>query len=431
MTTFGAIFVPAPLRDAVSDAAWVDAMVEVERALATAEFKAGLIPAAAGALIAEVCRDGVYDPVVLAEEGRAAGNPAEPLVRAVRSRLTDDVAGYVHFGATSQDVIDSAAMLVARRALAIVDEELSAVEQLCAGLARTHRDTPMAARTLLQQAVPTTFGFKAAGWLVEVHTARLRLAQLAGALPAQLGGAAGTLAALGDDALEVLRLFAAELGLAEPTLPWHTDRLVIAELGSALANAAGACAKIGVDIALLAQTEVAEVAEADPGGSSAMPQKRNPVGAVLAGACARLARGHASVLAEGVVAEHERAIGAWHAEWSALSGALACTGGAAAAIRRSLDGLVVDTARMRANLDLTGGRVLAERLSYLLAGDLGLTAAKETLTRASAPGNSLREELAGVLPAEELERALDPLTYLGAATAFVDRALALVDVAGT
>ena len=214
----------------------------------------------------------------------------------------------------------------------------------------------MAARTLLQQAVPTTFGFKAAGWLVEVHAARLRLVQLAGALPAQLGGAAGTLAALGDDALEVLRLFAAELGLAEPTLPWHTDRLVVAELGSALANAAGACAKIGVDIALLAQTEVAEVAEAEPGGSSAMPQKRNPVGAVLAGACARHVRGHASMLAESVVAEHERAIGAWHAEWGALSGALAYTGGAAAAIRRSLDGLVVDTARMRANLDLTGGR---------------------------------------------------------------------------
>ena len=429
MTTFGAIFVPAPLRDAVSDTAWVDAMVEVERALATAEFKAGVIPAAAGALIAEVCRDGAYDPAVLAEEGRAAGNPAEPLVRALRSRLADDVASYVHFGATSQDIIDSAAMLVARRALAIVDGELAAVEELCAGLARRHRDTPMAARTLLQQAVPTTFGFKAAGWLVGVHAARGRLAGLAAVLPAQLGGAAGTLAALGDDALEVLRLFADELGLAEPTVPWHTNRLVIAELGAALANASGACAKIAVDIALLSQTEVAEVAEAEPGGSSAMPQKRNPVGAVLAGACARQVRGHASVLAEGVVAEHERAIGAWHAEWGALSGALACTGGAASAIRRSLDGLAVDTARMRANLDLTDGRVLSERLSYLLAGDLGLTAAKAELTRASTPGNSLEDELAGVLPADELERALDPLTYLGAAAAFVDRALATVETA--
>jgi 3-carboxy-cis,cis-muconate cycloisomerase len=427
LTTFESIFVPAPLRDAVSDAAWVDAMVEVERALATSEFKAGVIPAAAGALIAEACRDGVHDPEALAEEGRASGNPAEPLVRALRSRVTDDVARYVHFGATSQDIVDSAAMLVAKRALELVDQELTAVEGLCAGLARAHRETPMAARTLLQQAVPTTFGYKAAGWLVGVHTARVRLAVLATALPAQLGGAAGTLASLGDDALEVLRLFAEELGLAEPVLPWHTNRLAVAELGSALAGAAGACAKIGVDVVLLAQTEVGEVAEAEPGGSSAMPQKRNPVGAVLAGACARRARGYASVLAEGVVAEHERAIGAWHAEWGALSGALAFTGGAAAAIHRSLDGLVVDTGRMRANLDLTGGGLLSERLSYLLAEDMGLAAARETLARASAPGASLREELAGALPADELDRALDPLGYLGAASAFVDRALALAE----
>ena len=159
MTTFESIFVPAPLRDAVSDAAWVDAMVEVERALATSEFKAGVIPAAAGALIAEACRDGVHDPEALAEEGRASGNPVEPLVRALRSRVTDDVARYVHFGATSQDIVDSAAMLVAKRSLALVDQELTAVERLCAGLARAHRETPMAARTLLQQAVPTTFGY--------------------------------------------------------------------------------------------------------------------------------------------------------------------------------------------------------------------------------------------------------------------------------
>jgi 3-carboxy-cis,cis-muconate cycloisomerase len=429
LTTFEPIFVPEPLREAVSDAAWVDAMVEVERALATAGFKAGVIPAAAGALIAEACRDGMFEPAALAEEGRAAGNPAEPLVRALRSRVAGQAADYVHFGATSQDIVDSAAMLVAKRALELVDRELAAVEALCAGLARRHRETPMAARTLLQQAVPTTFGFKAAGWLVGVHTARVRLAGLATALPAELGGAAGTLAALGDDALEVLRLFADELGLAEPLLPWHTNRLVVAELGSALAGAAGACAKIGVDVALLAQTEVGEVAEADPGASSAMPQKRNPVGAVLAGACARRVRGYASVLAESVVVEHERAIGAWHAEWGALSGALAYTGGAAAAMRRSLDGLTVDTDQMRANLDLTGGRLLSERLAYLLAGDMGLTAAKKTLTAASAPGASLREQLAGLLPADDLDRALDPVGYLGAATAFVDRALALVGVA--
>jgi 3-carboxy-cis,cis-muconate cycloisomerase len=182
-------------------------------------------------------------------------------------------------------------------------------------------------------------------------------------------------------------------------------------------------AKIGVDVALLAQTEVGEVSEAEPGGSSAMPQKRNPVAAVLAGACARRARGYASVLQESMVAEHERAIGAWHAEWGALSGVLAFTGGAAAAAHRSLDALHVDAGRMRANLDLTGGAVLSERLVYLLAGDIGLAAAKEKL---AVPGKSLRETLGGLLPPEEVESALDPLGYLGAATAFVDRALALV-----
>jgi 3-carboxy-cis,cis-muconate cycloisomerase len=424
LTTFESIFVPAPLRDAVSDQAWVDAMVRVEQALAAAEAEVGVIPAAASAQIAEVCRTGTFAAAALAEEGCASGNPAEPLVRALRQQLPDDVARFVHFAATSQDIVDSAAMLVSRHALELIEHELAAVEQLCAGLARRHRETPMAARTLLQQAVPTTFGYKAAGWLVAVHAARTKLVGLAAALPAQLGGAAGTLAPLGDDALPVLRLFAAELGLAEPALPWHTNRLVIAELGSGLSHAAGAVAKIGVDVALLAQTEVGEVSEAEPGGSSAMPQKRNPVGAVLAGACARQVRGLTSVLEESMVAEHERAIGAWHAEWGALSGALAFTGGAAAAGRRSLDGLHVDAARMRANLDLTGGAVLSERLVYLLAGDMGLRAAKERLASA---GQSLRESVAGLLPPDELERALDPLGYLGAAATFVDRALALVE----
>jgi 3-carboxy-cis,cis-muconate cycloisomerase len=423
LTTFEAIFVPAPLRDAVSDQAWVKAMLEVERALAAAEAQAGAIPAAAAAQIADACRGGVFDPAALAEDGRGSGNPAEPLVRALRQQLPDDIGQFVHFGATSQDIVDSAAMLVARRALDLVDQELAAVEQLCADLAHRHRETPMAARTLLQQAVPTTFGYKAAGWLLAVHAARAKLVGLAGVLPAQLGGAAGTLAPLGDDALAVLQLFATELGLAAPALPWHTNRLVVAELGSGLSQAAGAVAKIGVDVALLAQTEVGEVSEAEPGGSSAMPQKRNPIAAVLAGACARRARGYASVLQESMVAEHERAIGAWHAEWGAISGVLAFTGGAAAAARRSLDGLHVDAERMRANLDLTGGAVLSERLVYLLAGDIGLAAAKEKL---AAPGKSLRETLGGLLPAEELESALDPLGYLGAATAFVDRALALV-----
>jgi 3-carboxy-cis,cis-muconate cycloisomerase len=390
LTTFESIFVPATLGDAVSDAAWIAAMVEVEAALARAESRAGVIPADAAELILAAYAGGVVDARRLIDEGRTSGTPVEPLVRALRARVDSGAARYVHFGATSQDIVDSAAMLVAQRALSLIDEELAAVESLCAGLAQRHRDTPMAARTLLQQAVPTTFGYKAAGWLVALHAARMRLSGLAVALPAQLGGAAGTLAPLGADGLEVLHLFAEELGLVEPTLPWHTNRQVVTELGAALAAAASAAAKIGVDIALLAQTEVGEVAEAEPGGSTAMPQKRNPVGAVLAGACAQHARGYASILAESVVGEHERAIGAWHAEWGALSGALAFAGGAAAAIRRSLDGLEVDVGRMRANLDLTGGAIVSERLSYLQPGE---------------------------------PREIDPADYLGSAGAFVDRAL--------
>jgi len=426
--------VPATLRDAVSDAAWVEAMLEVERALANAESLAGVIPAAAATEIADACSGGVFDVQALVEAGRLPGNPAEPLVRELRGRVSPEAARYVHFGATSQDVVDSAAMLVARNALALVDEELGAVIGLCAGLARRHRDTPLAARTLLQQAVPTTFGYKAAGWLLAVHASRARLADLAAALPAQLGGAAGTLAPLGDDALEVVRLFAAELELAEPALPWHTSRSVVAELGSALALTAGSLAKIGLDVVLLAQTEVGEVAEASSGGSSALPQKRNPVGAVLARACERRVRAEAAILAESVVGEHERAAGAWHSEWAALTNALAFTGGAAAAIRRSLDGLHVDVARMRANLDLTGGAVVAERLALELAAELGREQAHELVraatARAAADGSSLSEAVEAERPglaADRIAALLDPTTYLGSAGAFVDRALALVE----
>jgi 3-carboxy-cis,cis-muconate cycloisomerase len=224
----------------------------------------------------------------------------------------------------------------------------------------------MAARTLLQQAVPTTFGLKAAGWLVGLLDARRRLA--AARLPAQLGGAAGTLAVLGDEGPEVLRLYAAELGLEEPLLPWHAHRGPIAELGAALAAVAAACAKIGLDVVLLAQTEVGEVAQAAGGGSSTMPHKQNPVRAVLARSCARIVHANAGMLTSGDH-EHERAAGAWQSEWPALSAALAFAGGAAAAARGCLDTLEVRAGRMKANMtealhserDAFAGRGLIER----------------------------------------------------------------------
>ena len=384
MSVFASIAVPVELREAVSEQAWVEAMLDAERALANAESLAGVIPAAAAAAITEQCRAELYRWDELAERGRAVGNPAEPLVRALREAVGADAGQFVHYGATSQDVVDSAGMLVARRALALIEEELYGVAAGCAALAREHRSTVAAARTLLQQAVPTTFGLRAAGWLEAVLDARAGLVRVP--LAAQLGGAAGTLAALGDAGPEVLRLYAHELELAEPALPWHGNRVAVAQLGGALDVAAGVLAKIGTDVVLL--SAFGEVAEGDAGGSSTMPHKRNPVGSTLARACALQVHAQASVLTAALPGELERAAGAWHAEWDAQSAALALTGGAAAAIRGVVERLEVDAARMRENVE---AGVMSEKLAF----------AGEPLS-----------------PAE-----LDPATYLGSAETFVDRAL--------
>src|SRR6185312_12508617 len=263
--------------------------------LANTEAIAGAIPAHAAAAIADRCRPELFDPARLVEAGRSAANPVEPLVRELAEAVGGEAAAFVHHGATSQDIMDSAAMLVARRSLGIALARLEAAAARCAELAGEHRSTPMAGRTLLQHAVPTTFGLKCAGWLAALLDARAGLVRIrAERLAVQLGGAAGTLA----------------------------------ELGAALATAAGVAAKIARDIVLLSQTEVAEVREGGGGASSTMPQKRNPAASVRAIACARQARGHAAVLLAAAEGEHERAAGAWQSEWAALSGALACGGGA-------------------------------------------------------------------------------------------------------
>jgi 3-carboxy-cis,cis-muconate cycloisomerase len=285
----------------------------------------------------------------------------------------------------------------------------------------------MAARTLLQQAVPTTFGLKAAGWLAAAAESRLRVADSVERLEAQLGGAAGTLAALGDEALAVLHQYADELGLPEPVLPWHTNRQRFAALAAALQAAAGAAAKVGLDVVLLSQSEVGEVAERSGGSSSTMPQKRNPVSSTLAVACARLAHVHAQPLLGGLAHEHERAVGGWHAEWAALSGTLAYSGGAAAAAADALEKLQVDDERMRANLEASGGLVLAERISFALTPRLGRSQAHLVVAEA-ARARSFREALRlderVAFQEEELDALLDPVGYLGSAEALVDRALA-------
>jgi len=382
---FEAIFLPDELADALADRAWLAAMLDSERALANAGALAGVVPAAAAGAIAEACDPDRFDVVELARLGRAPGNPVEPLVRALRERVGAEHAPYVHRGATSQDVLDTAAVLIARSAYELVDRDLTRVANLCAAFADEHRRTVMAARTLMQQAVPTTFGYKAAGWLVGVVEGRARLAKAAGALPAQLGGAGGTLAAVGDRGVELLGLYAAELELPEPTVPWHTVRTPVVDLGGALAGTAIALGKISSDVVLLAQTEVAEVAEGAGGASSTMPHKHNPVAAVLANACVEHVRANVAVLYQAAVHEHERAAGSWHAEWHALETALAAAGGAAAAVARSLDSLEVDRERMRANI------------------------APETLSEAQRLGVD----------------AAKPEDYLGSVDEFIDRALGL------
>ncbi len=426
--TFAAMFVPDEMRAAVSDQAWLAAMLAAERALVTAEVAAGIVPAHLAAEIGERCRAELYDIEELGRDRRAAGNPAEPLVRAIRAGLSADAAGFVHWGATSQDIIDTAAMLVADEALGLIDGWLGQVAEDCAALAREHRLTPIAGRTLMQQAVPTTFGLKAAGWLVGAREARTLVARVReGRLRAQLGGAVGSLAVFGDRAGEVVRLYARELDLAEPVAPWHTDRTALIELGAALAAAAAAAAKIAADIVLLAQTEVGEVREGAGGGSSTMPHKRNPAISVRALACAAAARRDAGALIAAEPHQHERAAGPWHAEWGALTGALAATGGAVAAAAEALAGLEIDTARMRQNLDLTGGLIMAERVAFAAAQRIGLVEAQRLVSAAAAEGGSFREALAAStglgLSQAEIDALLDPATGLEPAAALVDRIL--------
>ena len=323
---------------AVSDRAWLQGMLDAESALARARVLDG------ADAIAEVCVAERFDVVSLGVASQESGNPVVPLARALRKVSGVDDA---HRGATSQDILDTAMMLVVRRALEPLLGDLSAAAEAAARLAAEHRSTPMAARTLLQQALPTTFGLRAAHWLVALEGAGAELRALE--LPAQLGGPAGTLAGLGPD---VAARFAAELELTQPVLPWHTDRRPVAAVAGALGAAAGVVAKAARDVTLLSQTEIGEVREAAPGGSSAMPHKRNPVAAITALAAARQAPGLVAILLASMEQEHERAAGAWHAEWRPLRELLIACGTAAAWLRACLEGLTVEPDRMRANLAL-------------------------------------------------------------------------------
>jgi len=444
-----------PAAAEVTDEAWLQAMLDAEVALARAQYAVGLTPAAAVRAIASVARADRLDLVALAHAARAAANPVVALVTAfteVVAAKDPAAAEYVHRGSTSQDILDSAAMLVARRVLGLIAADLERTGAALAALADTHRRTVLAGRTLAQHAVPTTFGLKAAGWLQLVGDALVRVRAVAAALPAQLGGAAGTLAAYreyalldrgeggdpagGEGGVELLRPFAEALGLAEPVLPWHTVRTPVAEVGAVLQLVTGALGKFALDVQTLSRTEIAEVSEpaaAGRGASSAMPQKRNPALATLIVSAARQVPAHALVLAQCLLAEDERPAGAWHAEWQPLREALRLAGGAAHTAVELAEGLVVHPQRMLANLELTGGALVTERLTVVLAPAFGKARAKKLLTAASAEaadtGRPLAEvlsqhpELAALFTPARLSELLDPAHYTGAADALIDRAL--------
>lgn len=332
--------------------AWLHALLDVEVALTHAAAGQGLVDDAWQVeRAADELRDAL-DPAVLAVEAVEGGNPVIPLARRLRA-AAGPAGAAVHPGATSQDVMDTALVLLVRAAAAVIDDDLGGAADAAARLAATHRDTPMAARTLGQQALPTTFGLVAAGWCAGLDRARHGLADVVGTLPVQFGGAAGTLAASHPHGPAVADALADRLGLPRQDVPWHTERSRIGRLAGALGVAAGACAKPATDVVLLAATEVGEVSEAAPGGSSSMPHKRNPVAAVTARASARRAPGLVATLLASADHEHQRAAGPWHAEWPALTDLLCATGGAAARLRACLDGLQVHPEAMARNLSLT------------------------------------------------------------------------------
>ncbi|MFE6821072.1 3-carboxy-cis,cis-muconate cycloisomerase [Streptomyces sp. NPDC057690] len=423
----------SPAAAATGDGAFLRALLDAEAALTRAQETLGLAPQGAGAAVTSAADDGEFDVRSLAGRARGGGNPVIPLVADLTKAVGGEYGPYVHRGATSQDIMDTATMLVAVRTLDVLLADLGRVQRALAELAAAHRDTPMPGRTLTQHAVPTTFGLKAAGWRSLVLDARDRVTAVRDALPAQLGGAAGTLAAFtaygAADATALPAAFAGELGLRAPLLPWHTLRTPIADLAGCLALAAGALGKIATDVLTLARTEIAEVAESSGGGSSAMPHKANPVRSTLIAAAARRAPQLAATLYGSLAAEDERPAGAWHAEWEPLRDLLRLTGGAARDAAELAEGLRVDADAMRAHLGLTHGLIVSERLSAALSAVLGRARAKELLTELARRTYAENRPLAELLATEpdlkdvDLGDLTDPARYTGSAGSLTDRAL--------
>lgn len=443
-----ALFTTEAMHALFSDRSRLQGMLDFEAGLARAEALAGVIPIAAAPAIAAQCRAELFDIPALSRASANAGNPAIPLVKALTSLVAQhdaDAARYVHWGATSQDAMDTGLVLQLRAALDLVSGDLATLSMALAALAQSHAQTTQSGRTWLQQATPVTLGLKAAGALsaIERHRARIdalrpRIAVL------QFGGATGTLASFGEQGLAVADALAKDLGLALPDVPWHTHRDRVAEVATTLGLIVGTLGKIARDVSLMMQTEVGEAFEpaaAGRGGSSTMPHKRNPVGSAVVLAAAQRVPALVSTMLSAMVQEHERGLGGWHAEWETLPEICTLTAGALAHTIGTMQALDVDTSKMATNLQITGGLTLAEAVSMALAAHVGKEAAHEIVERACRDSIRLRRPLLAVLDADtsvrahlstqDLERLLDPRNYTGSASVFVERALAARQPAAT
>jgi 3-carboxy-cis,cis-muconate cycloisomerase len=423
-----------------SDRFVLQAMLEFEVGLARAEAQSGIVPREAAEAIDAAAKPEAFDPAQLATDGLRAGALPIPFVKALTELVrasNPSAAGFVHWGATSQDVADTAFVLLLKRAQPVLEADLDRLETALRRLAKKHATTVMLGRTLLQAAPPTTFGLKAAGWYGSVRRSRTRLSNSFGdALIVQLGGATGSLASLGEHGMAVGKELAKELGLGFPDAPWHTHRDRFAALVCACGVLTASLGKMARDITLLMQSEVGEVAEPSGpgrGGSSTMPHKRNPSGCVVALAAANRVPGLVANFLSGMVQEHERATGTWQAEWPTMAALIKATGAAVSSMAEVAEGLSVDEHRMRTNIESTRGIIFAERAMMLLGEKIGRDAAHELLDdatrRSVSQGRALHEvlgempEISSHLDLKLLEKIDTPEEYLGSANVFRKRLL--------
>ena len=430
---FKDMFGTAEMRAVFSDDNLLKCYVEAEVALAVAQGRLGVIPQEAAEAISRLAPTVALDRDALKHETENVGYPILGLVRQLSGKL-GDAGRYVHWGATTQDIMDTATVLQMRAGLQIVERDMAAVSAALANLAAKHRDTPMPGRTHLQQALPITFGYKCAIWLsmMDRHAERLRQLKPR-VLVVQLGGAAGTLASLGEKGLDVRREYARELKLGDPPITWHVARDAVVETVNFLALVTGTLGKIGFDVMLMMMTELSEAFEpfaSHRGASSTMPQKRNPISSEILVANAKAVRQHAGLMLDAMIQDFERATGPWHVEWMAVPESFILTAGSLAQAKFMLADLVVDESRMRENLELTQGLIVAEAVMMGLAPHLGRQQAHdlvyEACREALGQGRSLFDVLktnpaiGSALPEQRLRELCDPANYLGSAPQMVD-----------